>query len=1292
MSKIFPDVQKLGTKIQVTTGSPNIEVPNEAITYDSGWHSTKYLTAPAFETKFGKEHFGGELKEITEVWELLEEGNKLVAMLYTFRSCSQALKDVQTNQNTPKDVKLDVYTKEYKIFRPEIEKLYYLMNFVEKAVDKFKHLIQSLTAAEKKKEVISQLKLDLIVKLLDLLIKLDKLKDMKSNLVNDFARYKRAVSLVKEKLPNKKALDQEVYQLQNFLCNPAHPQGLIIWSAKEKLKEVANATIVVCLLLQHCNEALDTSRYLLPDEEHMLFRVIVYLMYILDSEKEGQLNAFRDRRAGFVMGLFKQYPVIPLFGDMQIQIKYDLNRCTHWTDQLRDQIDDTSARIKSHYILDEQKRLSIRAKYSIYTSKFCSLINRIRSIKKEGTDYADKLTVDLCTETYNTVLEGLRYISAWNANIRIQTAYKCSHPLDEKTYRKKGGEGGKGHEYERVVRYAYDQNELSRLVDIIGMIKGLGSLMQESETIFIDLCWRYIHNQVQTFVHAMLARPMRKAFKSHKNALLEMMKSMRFMCLDAIKGSEKIEDYKQVKTEIQNLDYKFPTRFTPPTVDQVVLLRRMMNHMCSDRAEDNKGGMFKKRTLKKEWQDEWIKLYKESFFFQYVLNFKQSLRESMDLSFLWYREFYLNMTKQPQFPIDMSMPWILTKFVIKGVQMKENIFYPMEIYNDAAEMALSFLDQRYLFDEIEAEVNLAFDQLLIHLSKEIFKYFKTLAGSILLDNGLEAAYDKLKSGVLQVPVSRYNTLMSQQTVRLLGRVVNLQVLLAQHVLNEFRKNLSLVLRKFQSNPLSSAVETKSYLDNARLAHGLASKHLPLDPFSVIVKEFDGRVSLNQGCGRIASHIADELVGEVLPNWTFCSGTRRFVPAVVSYGEKYTREVVRHKAPRYYWYGNNFYSPNDFIQKGFRKYFGAEHIHALLDIIEAADVPFILKQVLGHIETNLGDLMQSMEKVQQVLQRAPIPFPQSYTGPAIAYQGLLSNGLIKAVMGWPALKTVFFQSLREIGNSLAFVHLLEVCLGERSDMKFSQVAFYLGALPQQDPKSLEPFSFDPQANSPFYEVLTQAYSKLGGNKVIQQEMKANMDKAEMAMKVSAAQAPSIFSATLKRVSDILQNVEVFDGADPANGVLDTHSGSDFARVFSVAQFVFCISPSERKEGKAAIGGGLEEHAILGDGFAWGGCALVYLLGYASRFEMLDLCNQILGIAEAFDTTRDLGLTPAQQQKLEKSMPKTMNLGASLQTGGMKKFMVNARNISKINEVVFSTMRSYLSVDPVKDLRFSPPKLP
>mmetsp|Transcript_12508 Transcript_12508/g.22725 ORF Transcript_12508/g.22725 Transcript_12508/m.22725 type:complete len:1296 (+) Transcript_12508:131-4018(+) len=1292
MSKLLPDVQKLDQKIAVDTGSPNIEVPNEAVTYDSGWKSNKYMSGPAFNTKFngGKEDFSAELREFSKVEHVLEEGEKLVAMLYTFRSCSQALKDVQVASDTPQEIKSEIYQKEFKIFRPEIVKLTRLMHFHESAVNLFKDLVQSLIASEKKKEVHSQLKLDLIVKLLDLLIKLDKLKDMKSNLVNDFARYKRAVALIGNDLPNKKEMEQEAFQLSSFLCNAQHPHGLIIWSAKKKLEEARESQDVVFLLLQHCKEALDSKRYVLPDEEHMYYRAIVYLMYILDAEKGGSgrgINAFRERRAQFVMNVFKHNPVIPLFGDMQIQVKYDLARCENWTEALQDHIDDTLPKIKAYYMISHDKRQKIRAEYSAYTSKFCSLINRVRAIKSQER-YSEKIELDMCSETYNTVLEGLQLIASWNAQVRMQSAYKCSHPLDSKTYEAKGGTNGKGHEYERVVRYAYDDTELSTLVDIIGMIKGLGSLLQKSETIFIDLCWRHIHDNVQNFTHAMLTRPMRKAFKSKRSEVLKIMQTIRDICADNIPGSNLSEDYKQVKKEILEIDYKFPNRFTPPTLDQVVLMRRAMNFICSDRADGNKGGMFKKRDLKKEWQDEWLKLYNDSYFYQYVLNFKESLRESMDLSFLWYREFYLNMTKQPQFPIDMSMPWILTKFVIKGVQMKENMFYPMEIYNDAAELALDYLDQRYLFDEIEAEVNLAFDQLLIHLSGEIFKYFKTLAGSILLDNEFQTTYDKWRSGSLEVPVSRYRTLMSQQTVRLLGRTINLQVLLAQHVLNNFRKNIGGILKKFMSGPLSNAVETKSFLDNARLAHALASEQLPLDSFDTIIKEFDGRVNLAQACGKIAIHVADELTNDILPSWTFSSGSRRFVPCVVSYAEKYTREIHKVKLKKHFWYGANFHQPNSLSQSGFKKFFGAEHIHALLDILDAADLPFILREVIGHIERNLGEsLMPSMEKVQEVLQKAPIPLPPSHLGPALAYQGLCNNNLVKAVQNWSSLKKVFFQSLREIGNAFAFVHLLESVLNERNDQRFTQIAFYMAVEPNseaQSKASFEAFQVDGSKPSPFYSVVSKTYAKLGGDSLMQSEVKANMEKAEKYMKNNINLSPSIFSATLRRVSTILETVEVFDGAEPANGVLDTHSGSDFARVFSVAQFVFNLSPTELKDGKETKTG-LEEHAILGDGFAWGGCVLVHLLGYAARFEMLDLCNHILNIAET-DVTKELGLSAEQQKKLAGNQ---LNLG-SLQTGAMKQFMKNAQFSRSINDLVFSTIRSYCAVDPVRDLRFSPPK--
>jgi len=58
--------------------------------------------------------------------------------------------------------------------------------------------------------------------------------------------------------------------------------------------------------------------------------------------------------------------------------------------------------------------------------------------------------------------------------------------------------------------------------------------------------------------------------------------------------------------------------------------------------------------------------------FKYVSHFPivcvtETLQECCDLSQLWYREFYLELTmgRRIQFPIDMSLPWILTDHILE---------------------------------------------------------------------------------------------------------------------------------------------------------------------------------------------------------------------------------------------------------------------------------------------------------------------------------------------------------------------------------------------------------------------------------------------------------------------------------------------------------------------------------------------------------------------------------------------------------------------------------------------------
>ena len=59
-----------------------------------------------------------------------------------------------------------------------------------------------------------------------------------------------------------------------------------------------------------------------------------------------------------------------------------------------------------------------------------------------------------------------------------------------------------------------------------------------------------------------------------------------------------------------------------------------------------------------------------------------------------------------QFPIEMSLPWILTDHILqnKEAHMMEYILYPLDLYSDTAHYALHHFKKQVLYDEVEVEV------------------------------------------------------------------------------------------------------------------------------------------------------------------------------------------------------------------------------------------------------------------------------------------------------------------------------------------------------------------------------------------------------------------------------------------------------------------------------------------------------------------------------------------------------------------------------------------------------------
>jgi hypothetical protein len=168
-----------------------------------------------------------------------------------------------------------------------------------------------------------------------------------------------------------------------------------------------------------------------------------------------------------------------------------------------------------------------------------------------------------------------------------------------------------------------------------------------------------------------------------------------------------------------------------------------------------------------------------------------------DLSELWYKEFYLEISKEIQFPIEMSLPWILTEHILDtdAAELTEyahrrqcvrvcvlvrvsvslcvsvyvcvwinvcvshspsscahshthwrlcrSLLFPLDLYNDAAQRALHRLRARFLYDEIEAEVNLAFDQFLFKLSQNIYAHARARASAAYMSKEYKSQLEDL---------------------------------------------------------------------------------------------------------------------------------------------------------------------------------------------------------------------------------------------------------------------------------------------------------------------------------------------------------------------------------------------------------------------------------------------------------------------------------------------------------------------------------------------------------------------
>lgn len=1132
---------------------------------------------------------------------ILEEGDRHSHNLYTWRSCSRAIPQVQSNEQSNR---VEMYETMVDVLQPETDRLKDLWRFQEKAIQDFCEEVRKRAQAEILKGFISQTTKLTLGRMLDMFAVLNALKNMKASLSNDFAFFKRAQGFLSSQGAEgmNPALLGETQNVGVFLAS----QNSITLQLQSELQKIENYELVLAEIVNECATLFEKGMYVLPEDKHMLVKVMAYGLFLMDSrDPKKNLTKIKQIDLKRFDKIFRELPVVPLFGDMRFDVMKDfIKLCPSFDEKAWTAgTDREESRLEDH-------EMNVVQKLEAFKVERDQLICALRLA--DGTD-AEGQPCNISGERMSDLaLRGVKMLSKWTATIQELYAWKLAHPADK--YKNRECTEDK-EDYERAVKYNYTNAEKTALIEMIAMIKDVSRILWQMQIPVGDAVRRDMHRDCQEFVQVTIREAMRYAAKKKKKNVHQVLIACRKTCADWRDGLEPSDDPAITGGKDSNFIPKSLPDARPvgPGTTQLFMLRTMLESLCNDP---------KKKSLTSELDSKFLpsmlEFYNRSFYFDALLNFNQTLQRASDLSQLWYREYYLELThvsKNPriQFPISMSLPMILVDHILvsKDPSMIEFVLYPLDLYNDAANYALTRFKKQFLYDEVEAEVDLAFDQFIVRLNLAVFTHYKTRASGLMLTSRFRNESKKLGVNVDELGEHRYSTILKQRSFQLLGRSVDISRLLTQRMNQNFQLSLKLAMERFEAQDLGHILELESLIENNRIAHALLSEHLKLDPFEQVLAVASNNVEHSE-VSKIMLHVFDELCSDVIPNFTFNGATQRFIRpdpgSVMIFGGGQPRRERQPVAREYYWFGTkNMNTIFAAIHKRWCTYIGRPHFDCMARILGYGSLAHCVDEMLKTVNKAIKD--QLSPYVQSLLDG----MPKACKLPLFDYGGAGAMGFyqlsLKEIMAYPDLQTEVFQAFREIGNGVIIFLMLEQSISREEIMDLGQSMPFRGIIPTlRGTSSQEEYA---------QVVRRMDYMKLGSVvKAVQNpDLKRLGEQAEILTRERMCKGLSMFTKVLDRIKKALEEADaeagrtVFGTPQPANGVMDVEDCNQFHRLWSVVLYTSC-STAARATGKLS-GKDVDQHRQwFGDGMQWAGCVIMALMNQRHRFEAFDFTYHII----------------------------------------------------------------------------------
>ena len=880
-----------------------------------------------------------DFNQIENLSQLIEDCSSYIPFLYSYRCISRAINNPEAHLKDIKD-KEKINEQFNLVFQPRYQKMLQFMLKMEEVMNFLTSTINSMDVPP------SNLFFQKMVDLFDAVMNLEHTKMLKVGLTVDLSIFRH----------QKTEKSDEENKLPVFLATPHYSLNMLKAGIASGSRKEPNSAIFI-KFLDYCYDSYKKSITAKQKQQYVISMLSSLMMFGQKalSSKDNMSNIFT---------CIAEQPLIPLIGENHFEVS-----------SVFQYIPDLSIPKGITMLTDKEKlkaasdRFLLKAKINEYRKMYRNNLNLINQVVRGG-----KIK-------QTDVFEIISCISELKNAITTQFAYKssCTAPSNDQ----------KVPHYDRQVRLNYTPEDLAALIEVIGEVKTIAGVALQEEAEFNQFIYKYISLTVQNFVHFTLGDTLASAQKKGEKSVEEYIERIR-----NIFG--KFGDVSPSKIEKQSKDLE--KGFTiPPSINQLNILREQVYALIQPNGPftDKKG---KVRSSFKQTVEEFQKFLDESVNYHILLNFSRCVRDSSNLGSLWFRETALDIeTKNDpniiQFPVRSSLPFILAEYILNASDkpaLHECVFFPFEIYNDAAYMATNVFRSQYLYKEIEAEVSLCVDMISFTFSNSFFKSCREAATV----SELPPECTKFASST----PFRYSSMVKQGKLQLLGSPVDFNLITTHKINDVLERELSSyvqLINDFRTLPfvnhLFKVIKTTHYL--------LKKNGLLLDDFDSIWSDAH-MMQPNLQSTTLSSRLIDVTDPQ---HWTFNCVSRRFLPS---------KDLMLIPPSNENW-GHNYIR----LHSQDTKYIGSEHFAALVELLNAGELTKFITNMLGRLNEEISKFIEVYVTAASSLRLLPSSnnndLFELFTFITDAYNGTQNPQLGQ-----------LFNSLRTIGNIIAFIYLIE----------------------------------------------------------------------------------------------------------------------------------------------------------------------------------------------------------------------------------------------------------------------------